>query len=175
MDPFIIHLNSFNLCTWYLMPLAGLNINSFGADNFINCFVVKGRQQIAVAVHDTVMCMPMFFHPQYESVCKDFEFPVMVFNFPDLWKEEFDLFLQGKYSEMSDGAKDTIRAYSGLRYQVPDQGGVPLTDAVLMALERHESLKEKWLELLGEDTDLSGELLSAPKPQWFLEIKGSST
>lgn len=73
----------------------------------------------------------------------------MVFRIPALFEPDIELFRAGKYSQFSDMVKFTIRAYSGLKYNWKDDKGNLITDAILMALEKHPALKQKWEEELG--------------------------
>jgi hypothetical protein len=72
-----------------------------------------------------------------------------LFNIPACWENDYQLFIEGKYSRMSENAKQKIKELSGLKYEVADNLGNKLTDAVLMALDNHHALRSKWLEIIG--------------------------
>lgn len=175
MDRFLDILNEHNLCTWYILPWLGMNFNSFGGlDNFVNSYLVRGRMKIAVKVLDEKLCSLLREHPNYRgSLYRGEEnTSILVFNIPDRWKDDYELFLQGKYSRMSEAAKTLIRRGSGLKYEVKNEKGIPISDSVLLALDKHPVLRKKWLEILGSDTQLPEELIDAPKDRWFIDLDG---
>lgn len=94
-----------------------------------------------------------------------------VFNIPACWVNDYQLFLEGKYSRMSDDAKHRIKELSGLKYEVADNLGNKLTDAVLMALDNHHALRSKWIEIIGTtELWLPAESLSVLKASSFIEL-----
>ena len=86
------------------------------------------------------------------------------------WTKDYQRFLRGAYSKMSAYAKDKIRENSGLKYEVADVKGNKITDAILMALDKHPVLKARWLDICGQMPTLSDELLSAPRPESFITL-----
>ncbi|RWZ86777.1 MAG: hypothetical protein EO766_13300 [Hydrotalea sp. AMD] len=93
----------------------------------------------------------------------------LIFEIPTMWAADLRRFIQGRYTKMSDEAKQKIRELCGLKYEVKDSAGNLITDAILMALEQHESLKHKWMEVLEvREDDLPEELLSPPSHSSFI-------
>lgn len=170
-DPFITKLNERHLCSWYVLPLLGLNVEMFGLSNFINAYQITQSYFIAVQVVDMHLCLDVCKNPFYrQSIIKD-NTDYLIFFVPNNWRPDYKLFLLGKYTKMSEEAKQKIRELSGLKYEVPDQHGNKLTDAILMALENHYVLRRKWAEVLGMyENDLPEELLSTPISSSFITL-----
>lgn len=181
MDEFIAQLNEKNLCTWYLLPLIGLNCHSFGGGNFIDSYILSVESEptlrlLAVSVRDFRICKELVHHPRfYGNTTFEDGGTVMIFSIQEKWREDYQLFIEGKYSRMSIAAKEEIKQYSGLKYQVQESPDMtPITDAVLMALDKNTALKNYWLEELEiPESSLPDEYLSLPRPQTFLVLKGS--
>lgn len=170
MNPFISKLNEKNLCTWYILPLISLNPHSFLESNMKDSYLVRDKMLIAVHVADLNLCRKVLSHPNYvETQMKD-ETELLVFNIPAAWEKDYLRFLRGSYSKLSAYAKDKIRESSGLKYETPDKKGNKITDAILMALDKHPVLREKWYEILGSDAHLPEELLSTPRPESFITL-----
>jgi hypothetical protein len=177
-DPFIKKLNEYHLCTWYILPLLGLNVKSFGYDAFItrpvfvNSFIVMNREEcIAVEVTDMYMCpKEILQHHACVNVVHATN-SYIIYQLPVEWKQDFRKFILGKYSKFSDEAKQMIREFSGLKYEVVDAAGNYLTDAILMALDRHHVLKQKWMEIIGTTEQyVPEELLSIPSLSSFITL-----
>jgi hypothetical protein len=74
-----------------------------------------------------------------------------VFNIPEIWVPDINLFTRGAYSKMSEFAKQTIKKGSGLKYDSKDDEGNLRTDAILLALDKHPILRETWENELSID------------------------
>lgn len=176
MDAFLTQLNEHNLCTWYLLPLTGLNALSFGGGNFIDCYVViteSSMKVVGVSVRDLRICKDLVNHPCFYGV-SSFESgeQLIMFSLQEKWTEDYGQFIKGRYSKLSEDAKEQIRSYSGLRYKVVSSADEQsVTDAVLMALEKNEVLRNHWIELLGiPDEVMPDEYLSIPRPENFVKL-----
>lgn len=169
--PFIKKLNERNLCTWYILPLIELNVASFGNSNFINSFIVTGEYQICVQVADMQLCLhnldSYYFHGVLMRDHKDY----LIFNIPAEWHDDYRLFVEGKFTKMSDLAKEIIKEGSGLKYDFPEDDEI-ITDSILMALDRHPSLLKKWSEILNvpDERNFPENLLSAPDEKSFINL-----
>lgn len=170
-DPFIEKLNEKNLCTWYGLPFLNLNVSAFGCTNFINSYQVRYTYLIAVEVKDIQQCMPVMNISFFVKMAQVSDKEYFLFEVPDFWKDDYELFLEGKYSKMSEDAKLKIKEVSGLKYEVPDKTGAKLTDAILMALDKHPVLRNKWSEIIGiSEYLLPEELLSPPSENSFIVL-----
>ena len=173
LQKMITAMKSVNLCTYFLLPLLGLSENSFGKSNFINSFVSENGQNIYVRVYQSKHVPEGVRQGAVLVVTVDKE-EYLSFDFPELWKEDVQLFIDGKYSQMSKSAKVFICNYSGLEYKIEREDGLQYTDFRLIALFKHPMLIEEWKKHLydeGElsilDTDPTLELLEAPKDYVF--------
>lgn len=179
-DPFVEKLNEKHLCSWYILPLLGLSVEQFGYDNYLDAYQVKIQDtsmcytthRIAVQILTSLACSEILKSPFFTYSVKEQDTELMFFNIPDWWVEDFELFLAGAYSKMSEEAKQRIREFSGLKYEVPDECGNRLTDAILMALDNHPVLRKKWMEVIGTSEKwMPEELLSPPAESSFITIE----
>lgn len=171
-DDFISVLKEDNLCTYYLLPLIGLNKFSFGSSNFINSYVVRGGEFVVVRVCDVNLCPTMLNHPRLAKHVHLREHDDLLFWIPG-WYEDFQKFEQGKYSEFSEAAKELIILNSGLMYKYPLENGGTRTDARLMALTRNPALLDYWSrELDIHSLSSMDELMIKPGEDCFIEWEG---
>lgn len=167
---FVLMLNERNLCTWYILPLIGLNPSYFVDANFINSYMVRGQMKIAVEVADVEFCQNLLSIGCFDKVVEGKHHPLMVFNIHPDWKPDVELFIQGKYSLLSDEAKTCIIQGSGLTYQQFD-GEHSYTSSILLALDKSPKLREVWKQELDvEGEHLPDELLSIPAESCFIEL-----
>lgn len=91
----------------------------------------------------------------------------LVFVIPSKYKRDMQMFLQGRYSEMSEESKDCIRTFSGLSYRKEstlNNGSKSYeTDARLLALTKDPNLREKLEQELNVRLDNRLELISPPR------------
>lgn len=171
LQKLIDELSATNLCTYFVLPLVGVNKNGFGGEaNFLNSFLSKDGSLIYVEVY-----MPEFVSmglPEHR-VCKDDNGKdYLEFKIPQKFKEDVALFMAGKYSEMSETVKRIIRENSTLQYKnLKDT--TYRTDVRLLALEKSQVLRDYWNSQLWDwpaqshiDDDL--ELLSKPDELSYL-------
>jgi len=170
----IAAMKQVNLCSYFLLPLLGLSERSFGKSNFINSFVSEDGQYIYVRVYQSKVVPEDVRQGSVLVVTVDRE-EYLSFAFPELWKEDVQFFMSGKYSLMSKSAKHFICTYSGLEYKI-ERDGMHYTDFRLIALSRHPVLIEEWKrhlyndnELSILDTDPTIELLEAPEDYTFFK------
>lgn len=170
--PFVEKINEKNLCSWYILPWLGLSIADFGTANFINSFLVKDRMIIAVEIIDFHLCVSTTMNEYYWKAWEKEGKSFLLYDVPRCWEEDLQLFLEGKYSDLSAEAKDVIKQSSGLKYDVADKFGNLISDALILALDNHEVLKETWKEVLNvPGWALPEHLLSAPAESSFITLK----
>jgi len=170
-------LHKDNLCTYFVLPMLKLNKFRFIADfNFVNSFLSRDRRLIVVQVLET-----LFFehklsqHPNYRGLYKDeFNNRFIVYAIPIFFKRDVELFCNGRYSSMSDKAKELIRQYSGLLYRSMNTDGQLVTDIRLLALEKSKSVRSMWEDVLDCTLEENQELLSIPKEDSFMSIEDYS-
>jgi hypothetical protein len=171
-------VNKHNMCTYYLLPLLGINKYSFGvAENFKNCYAHPEGEELYVSVYyllTTLKNHPLLLRTEGEPGA-----PIYVFSLPKKWQADFQLYKQGQYSKFSAEAKAAIIAGSGLRYKAMNPNGTPTTDLRLMAIDddkaRRDILRNKLQEYLGSDISEDAELISPPPESSFTIINKSLT
>ncbi len=172
MNEFIQKLNEYNLCTWYVLPLIGLNKADFSDCNFIDSYLTKDLASVVVQIVDINLCSKqMDKHKDFSSKFCEEECEFLKFSIPVPWLKDIQTFADGRFSQLSSEAKDLIRRNSGLKYKQKDEAGNLRTDAILLALEKAHPLKLKWEEVLSANSyyelppDI--ELLSKPTNNSF--------
>jgi len=170
-----------NLCTHFVLPLLKLNKVSFAAPGFLNTYISSDRQRVLVEVADlTFLSRKMSIHPDFSGIYGYKDHYLIIFRLRKRWKDDLDLFCEGKYSKLSKSAKEFIIRYSGLPYQ-KKEGTRTVTDGRLLALEKHKVLKGMWERDLftqtGKEKDdpdihLPDEYLSIPGEESYLDPEG---
>ena len=167
-----------NLCTYYLLPLIGINKFSFGVTiNFRNCYCNPVGTELYVTVYYTLTSLKD--HPSLVRIEDVPGAPVYVFSLPEQWQADFQQYKLGKYSRFSDQAKELIRHQSGLRYRAINPNGLPTTDIRLLAIDadptRRDILRKKLSEYLDFPIAEDAELLDAPLESSFVQYSRSLT
>lgn len=171
-DPFVEKLNEKNLCTWYVLPLLGLNPEIFGFSNFDDTYLTKNENFVVVKVIDAQLAIVASYSEHYKSVIFGKKYDYLVFEIPDKWNNDMQMFFAGKYSQFSEEAKQIIKTSSSLPYEVLDENQIPHTDAILLALDNRSELRAAWVRVLGtHDTHLPNELLSLPAESSFINLQ----
>lgn len=176
-EQLIEELKTENLCTYFILPLLKLSKVSFVKSNFIDCFITREGRTLAVKVYMVNLLSRKTYTAEYTRTVINDGYNYVLYEIPSKWTRDVQLFRQGKFSKMSEAAKDHIRTYSGLEYRTPTRGGSYVTDGRLLALDRNPLLREMWESMynvvLGDDD----ELLSIPGDKsyidWLPEIKKS--
>lgn len=167
-----------NMCTYYLLPLIGINKFSFGVTiNFRNCYANLDGTELYVTVYYTLSSLKD--HPNLLRIEGKPGAPVYVFSLPEQWQADFQQYKQGKYSAFSEQAKELIRHQSGLRYRAINPNGFPTTDIRLLAIDadpiRRDILRKKLSEYLDFPIAEDAELLDAPPESSFITHSRSLT
>ena len=183
----IEELREVNLCTYFVLPLLKLSKFSFLRSNCLNTYLTSTGSSIVVEIVE-----PMFLsrnvlnHHQYRSTIKYKQSYFIVYSIPQRWSSDVALFMQGKFSKMSQPAKDAITRFSGLGYK-EKKGDEILTDGRLLALDKHPFLKKMWENELSSVThaangksaqrsiielDEEAELLSIPGKESYIDLEG---
>lgn len=161
-----------NLCTYFVLPLLKLNKQRFaGEPNFMDSYLNEALDTIYVQVKSTVPIQHSIVrHPQYMGVWKDVQGRLFIeYRIPDNWKPDLRLFRAGKFSKMSNEAKERIRLFSGLQYRERrETDGVIVTDLRILALDKSIAIREMWEEHYGVVLDDEQELLSIPASRSFI-------
>jgi hypothetical protein len=163
-----------NLCTYFILPLLKLNKESFASEsNFIDSYLSKDLRSILVKVFDVQFFKHrMDEHPDFKSILKSKSGTLYVhYYIPLVWRRDVLAFSEGRYSELSQEAKDLIRSTSGLTYRVVPEGySIPVTDVRLLALDKDEAVKDMWEAITDVQISPDQELLSKPDENSFIDI-----
>lgn len=149
--------------------MISLNKFSFGPpNNFINAYITPDGTKIIVDVREIEGVFPGIW--SHEDLLQQDE-NIFIFNVPKHFLKDVQLVIQGKYSQMSEEAHDTLRSFSGLNYKrettMENGDKVFETDARLLALTRDEALREALEELFDIRLSADDELMSPPTKQEF--------
>jgi hypothetical protein len=144
--------------------MISLNKFSFGSpENFVNAYLTEDLSQIVVIVQSALTVYPVIWSNEFLSYHDNTH---LIFDIPDEFMNDIPLFMNGKYSRMSESAKDQIREHSGLNYETnvtTEQGTqIKRTDARIKALTRDDELRVVMEDFLGIDIDKNSELISPP-------------
>lgn len=162
-----------NLSTYFILPLLGLDKYRFGGEkNLLNSYLSKDGKKVYVQLLE-----PLFIGtnlPEYKVAVGDEGTYYLEFDIPEKWASDITLYLEGKYSKMSELAKTRIRKGSTLPYNTLI-GTSKRTDFRLLALENFSGLRETWTEIIYDSRDASSrneigeELLSIPSDKDFVQ------
>lgn len=156
-----------NSCMYYVLPMVKLGKPSFGTGNLKQCYIDRDYKVIAV-VDKT--CDYLLKHENYfTDFVSDGEL-YYVFTIPNELKPDFVKYMNGKFSQMSDHAKDLIRRCSGLKYKYPLPSGGTTTSVALMVLDRSEALRRRLEDDLGVDLHPEQELASVPGDNVYMSL-----
>ena len=144
----------YNKSKTYLLPLLTNAIEVNFTHLIINCFIKFnkniGKIEYPFAIlYDTtgfdgfsefdeydlyLMGHPLFF----KSYIVNDDFKLYVFNFPEEFQRDYNMFKEGKYSKFGNEAKALIVSYSAVEYKYP-----PLIQDISGVLWKHASRKKK--------------------------------
>jgi len=157
-----------NLVTYYLLPLIGVNKNTFGRP-FKSSFVNQLGTKIFVELHHP-MVSPIYREVEtFETEVKSEGGEFVIFNIPTMWRQDTRYFIDGLYSKMSKVAKKLIYNTSTLPYNLKIEQ-FSTCHPILQALGKTKVLREHLLEVLNiEVLADSGEFIDKPPEDWFIE------
>ena len=169
---FISELNRYNLCTWLLLPLAGLSKYRFDQCGFINSYLTSDGKGIVIHVTVDWLGWPPAMHDNFIRQWKDESGVYYLFAFHHDMLDDVTEYREGQYSAISDKAKIQIYSLSGLKYRYADQRLNLITHAVLCSIDynQHDMLREKWREIIGDIVDDMPQLLSPPNERHYVNI-----
>lgn len=169
----IAELHRENLCTYFVLPLLKINKDIFVSGlNFVDSFLTRDGKDIFVWVNETTFFLNrVALNPQFETTWNDTSGNKYIqFSIPEKWHADVQLFIKGKYSLMSEKAKQMIRQHSGLQYRERrETDKVIVTDIRLLALNRSIAVRELWQVHYGVTLDEHDELLSLPERRAFID------
>ncbi len=154
--------NDYTKATTFVRPLLGW-ANSFFTNSYINCYIeLKPDHKIFLVFHKlegrvddaTVECFQqMQQHPLFDGIKETQDKIVFEFHADPDMAYDMDQFARGKYSKMSDGAKQLI-----LFGQASLSNVAPLSRVLYPSAEDRKTLSEQ----LGEELPADVEIMSCP-------------
>lgn len=174
LQKLIDELRATNLCTYFILPLTGVNKLRFGGEaNFLNSFLSMDGSLIYVEVYQPEFVVDALL-PEHRTCIDGNGKDYFELKVPEKFREDVILFMEGKYSEMSDTVKRIIREDSTLDNQVL-KGTTRQTDVRLLALDKSSVLREYWESQLWDWSAQSHindemELLSKPDEFSYLTV-----
>lgn len=173
-DEFLEELKIHTKVTYYVLPLLCLNKFSFD-DKFIDAYINREGTHLCVELHRGAdMNLDVYGNPYLHTMdCTGNKWNLW-FRLPGEYLDDVQLFILGRYGDLSDEAKSMIRAYSGLPYRMATDEDVLVTDYRLLALDRSYWLKQKWDSLYGLEEGVITEgmdLINPPGERDFRSYK----
>jgi hypothetical protein len=130
-----------SLVTYYILPLIRLNFRAFGY-HFLDCRLYRSMDAIQLTLMKG--CKESYWeHPNYQHDYNVGGKVLVTFSLPAEFGDDILKFCEGKYSQMSDSAKNLIYKHSGLFYNKQIDKLV-VTDMKLLALTKSQVLRD-WI------------------------------
>lgn len=162
-----------NLCTYFILPFCLVDKLRFGGKtNFLESYLSADGKYIYVEVIEEFFVEDNL--PNHDLI-KEANRTFLRFKIPSEWNSDVKLFMEGKYSKLSEKAKRRIREGSTLEYR-NYRGTVPFTDFRLMAIENSATIRAMWEEIIFDEVDIARkyeigeELLSSPTERSFISF-----
>jgi hypothetical protein len=161
--------------TTYLLPLLSKTIGVDYRSHIRNCYIFFnddiGVNYPVGVVYDVTDFASFEEFNMYDEMIKSSawyrenysfneDMKLYVFECPDQWKSDYDLFVEGQYSKMSKDAKKTILSYTTLEYKYQ-----PLIDDMAGILYKRRDRKEKLEKILAMTIPDDLELASKIDPE----------
>ena len=150
-----------NLCSIYMLPLTGLNKNSFGDLNFVNSYLAEDNVHLVVELKQvtTVIQHHSFFRFSFMRDGRNYA----AFEIPTQLRDTVSKFREGRYSEFSQEAKTVIIRKSGIvPYKKVLSNGKFSTARELLVLDKAEEERLEMERELGVKIEKNAELASIP-------------
>jgi hypothetical protein len=153
--------NKQTMVTYFIMPLLQLNKSSFGADNFINSYLDKNGYLVVNVKGDensdySAIERTEYFITDYRREDGTLNY---IFAIPDEYHRDMELFIEGRYSQLSAKAKVAIT-----KTQSSDS-------FIVKMLNPQIADKQKLADELHVNVDLIKEIKSPPSESNFINIK----
>ena len=123
---------------YYILPLLGINKKTFGV-YFKDAKLLPSKDAVVVELYKG--CKEPFWENKFYQTDYTIDSTTFaIFSLPEEFKEDINLFCEGKYSQMSQLAKSKIYKHSGLYYNKQIDNLV-VTDMKLLALSKSPILR----------------------------------
>lgn len=154
-----------NYANYLALPLLRLEKHNF--EGFINAYVTYNGK-IAVLVETPPRDMIV----DHDNYLTDFGYKdgiLVLFSCPAEFIEDISKLIEGKYSQLSDKAKEYIYTYSPLVVDFPNAQGILVSSRLVQVLRQDEHLREFITTELGIELAPEAELEEKLRPQDILE------
>lgn len=156
------------LVTYYMLPLVGVNKLTFGRSfksSYIDDYATKLYVELSKNMHTPVYKTNV----NYLTELMHNSIKFVVFNIPEEFSTDAQLFTMGAYSRMSKPAKKKIYLTSSLPYNA-SMGSFTVSHPILQALDRTKTLRTFLLKELGiRSIPTTNELIDKPHQSWYIE------
>ncbi len=158
-----------NCSALFLMPLYRIGIERLKKHGFINTYlddvfkedISDGRLYFLFKPPDMYE-FGNFLEEENERhayILEDYDSPpyvIVVYKLPEEWKDDYQLFYEGKYSRFS-------KEYKNMFPKIVTQGGIPAASIQWAVFEKAPALKEEWESEIGIELEESNELWESPR------------
>lgn len=156
--------NITNICTGFVLPMVGINYNQL-PNNFVNSYVTHDYR--IVLVFDKTSSYDVKFYTFMErtkqnskwllDITDEDDEIVVIFRIPEVWKDDFDKYTKGKYSEFSRIYKEMLVRFFGDKRKKTDY-----TVTEFDIIYPDDAKRKQVAEWLGVDISMIGEVFQAP-------------
>lgn len=155
-----------NLCTYFLLPLTGVNKSTFGEYRFRQCWLSRNHKELIVSANkgvNQIIEKDLQKNQNYTWYSHVAGIDYFCLQIPEQFTKEVARFLNGKYSKFSEESISIIEKNSTLKfnYEVPGDDSI-VTDRKLLALKLSKVLKESLENDIGVHLSDDAELLDKP-------------
>ena len=142
MDHIILH--------YYVLPLIGIRFKDLKKnDNYIRTYLTNDCTTVLIEFKDLE---EESYSTEFVSIYIENGRFFQIYSVPDNFRSDMDLIARGKYSRISQKAKDTVMKLSGLPFNKL-VNGKRVTSAPLLALNKSPELKKHQEEKLNVPMD----------------------
>lgn len=123
---------------YYILPLLGINRKTFGS-YFKDAKILSSKDAVIVELYKG--CKEPFWENKFYQTDYTVDSSTFaIFSLPEEFNDDIGLFCEGKYSQMSQLAKNKIYKHSGLYYNKQIDNLI-VTDMKLLALSKSPILR----------------------------------
>lgn len=159
VTPLTSSLSKINLCRYFLLPLVEHSLN----ERYIEDVLLDIEHPVLWVVLKVGIKGSQFVNGKH----------YISLIIPVRFGNDITLFRQGAYTKMSHTAKSLIIEKSGLIFNEKDSMNQAVSDAKLLGLIGHDTLRqvlnEELFDHVRKGEGLQEELLPSPRPEWFFD------
>jgi len=158
-----------NLVTYFVLPLVGASINTFGKVAYKTAYINKNGTEVYVELRKPMISRTYAASYNYKNTVVIFGVTFIVYDIPPQYYPDIELFKKGLYSKMSKETKRKIYAGSGLPYNQTMED-FTVTHPILHCLASTKRMQTFLIAYLDvRQLADSGEFIDPPDETWFVE------